>query len=147
MRGLTDYNRKLWKIGLLIVVVYVFFFSFATCPVRYGGLSKGKTQIAKIQIKELEGALQLYSYDVGKYPATEEGLDSLICSPGTSTRWRGPYLQHGHVPKDPWGRPYIYRCPGLHGAYDLYSCGADGIEGGSGEAVDVTSWDSAKARH
>ncbi len=146
MHGLPDYKRRIWKIGLCIVVGYVFFFIFATRPVPDGGLSRGKTQIAKIQIKELEGALQLYSYDVGKYPATEEGLDSLIRSPGTTNRWRGPYLQHEQVPKDPWGRPYIYRCPGMYGAYDLLSYGADGIEGGSGEAADVTNWESTKAR-
>ncbi len=41
---------------------------------------------------------------------------------------------------DPWGRPYIYVCPGQHGDYDLMSYGADGQEGGEGENADVVSW-------
>jgi general secretion pathway protein G len=35
---------------------------------------------------------------------------------------------------------YVYRFPGDHGAYDLYSLGADNGEGGDGEDQDVTSW-------
>jgi general secretion pathway protein G len=44
------------------------------------------------------------------------------------------------VPLDPWQRPYVYRIPGQHGDYDLYSMGADGQEGGDGDNADVTSW-------
>jgi general secretion pathway protein G len=35
---------------------------------------------------------------------------------------------------------YLYRIPGEHGDYDLYSLGADQAEGGEGEDADVTSW-------
>ncbi|HXX80282.1 MAG TPA: type II secretion system protein GspG, partial [Thermodesulfovibrionales bacterium] len=42
---------------------------------------------------------------------------------------------------DPWGNPYIYVCPGLHGDYDVVSYGADGKEGGEGKNADITSWD------
>ncbi len=135
-RALSE--RALWKIGVFVVTGHLFFFFFAT-PVRYGGLSRGKPQIAKIQLKELEGALQLYSYDVGKYPSTQEGLLSLIRDLHTSKRWRGPYLQH-EIPIDPWGRPYIYRCPGAHGDFDLFSYGADGVPGGTGDGADITNW-------
>ena len=39
-------------------------------------------------------------------------------------RW---YQFFKELPKDPWGNPYIYRCPGLKnpGGYDLYSAGQD----------------------
>ncbi len=99
-------------------------------------LSKSKDQIAKIQIKELEGALQLFSFDVGRFPTSGEGLDSLVRNPGNTDSWRGPYLSKD-VPKDPWGRPYGYRCPGMHADYDLYSVGADGVDGGDD---DICSW-------
>ena len=44
------------------------------------------------------------------------------------------------MPNDLWGKPYIYRSPGQHGAYDIMSYGADGQEGGTGASVDITSW-------
>ena len=34
---------------------------------------------------------------------------------------------------DPWGNPYLYQVPGEHGAFDIWSFGADGVEGGEGE--------------
>ena len=44
------------------------------------------------------------------------------------------------VPKDPWGRDYVYRSPGEHGEFDLVSLGRDGRVGGEGEDGDITSW-------
>jgi general secretion pathway protein G len=41
---------------------------------------------------------------------------------------------------DPWAHPYIYRIPGEHGDYDLYSLGADNAVGGQGENQDITNW-------
>jgi general secretion pathway protein G len=54
--------------------------------------------------------------------------------------WDGPYLKKADSLIDPWGRPYIYRFPGEHGDYDLYTLGADDQEGGEGENQDLTSW-------
>lgn len=50
-------------------------------------------------------------------------------------------LRKSSVPKDPWGNDYIYRFPGQHGAFDLYSYGADGQVGGEGEDADIVSWE------
>ncbi|MDH3594210.1 MAG: type II secretion system protein GspG, partial [Rhodospirillales bacterium] len=36
--------------------------------------------------------------------------------------------------------PYVYRHPGDHGEYDLYSLGKDGREGGEDENRDITNW-------
>ena len=125
-----------WMIGALIVILAFLLFA----PKLWTPGQKGKLQLAKIQIKELEGALQLFSMDTGRYPTTAEGLDALIHNPGMAS-WRGPYPSRYDFTKDPWGRSYVYRCPGQHGAYDLLSCGADGIEAAGGEDDDVTSWE------
>ena len=45
------------------------------------------------------------------------------------------------LPKDPWGRPYQYLNPGLHGEIDVFSFGADGQPGGTGIDNDIGSWD------
>jgi general secretion pathway protein G len=93
-----------------------------------------------IQIKEIEGGLQLFFFDSGRYPDSTEGLVSLIKRPGNLATWKGPYLNKTEVPSDPWGNPYLYRCPGDHGEYDLFSYAADGKEGGEGENADIASW-------
>ena len=51
--------------------------------------------------------------------------------------WR-PYLDQ--LPKDPWGRAYIYMNPGVKGEIDVMSFGADGQSGGEGKNADVGSW-------
>jgi general secretion pathway protein G len=46
------------------------------------------------------------------------------------------------LPVDPWGNTYQYLAPGSKGAYDLYSLGADGKEGGSDNDADIANWDN-----
>jgi len=41
---------------------------------------------------------------------------------------------------DPWDKPFQYKTPGDHGEFDLYTLGADGQDGGTGENADVVSW-------
>jgi general secretion pathway protein G len=123
-------------IELIVVLVILGLLAAVVAPSIYNKLAKGKDQIARIQIKEIEGALQLYLFDLGRYPTSGEGLDSLVRSPGNIDAWKGPYLAKD-VPNDPWGKPYMYRCPGTHGDFDLFSYGADGAEGSDD---DVCSW-------
>ncbi len=124
-------------IELIVVLVILGLLAAVVAPNVYNKLAKGKDQIAKIQIKEIEGAIQLFSFDMGRDPNTAEGLEALVRNPGISDSWKGPYLAK-ELPKDPWGRPYAYRSPGDHGGeYDLYSFGADGTEGNED---DIVSW-------
>ncbi len=125
----------------MLLLTYLF---MGLCSPLRTPLSRGKRQIAMIQMKEIENALKLYHFDLGRFPTTGEGLAALIKNPGKSSRWLGPYLNKAMIPKDPWGRSYYYRCPGLHGDYDMFSLGADGIEGGSGDNADITSWETTK---
>ncbi len=135
MAGERKSEKGFSLIELIVVLVILGLLAAIVGPNVYNKLAKGKDQIAKIQIKELEGALQLYSFDMGRYPETGEGLEALIRNPGNSDSWRGPYLAKA-LPKDPWGRPYMYRSPGQHGDFDLFSYGADGVEGED----DICSW-------
>jgi len=101
-------------------------------------IGSSKQKAAKTQIEMFGTALDSFRLSVGRYPSSAEGLQALRVNPGVDL-WDGPYLRK-EVPNDPWGRPYVYACPGQHGDYDLVSLGADGQEGGEGENADVVSW-------
>ncbi len=127
-------------IELIVVLVILGLLAAVVGPRIFDKLAQSKQQIAKIQIKELEGALSLFSFDVGRFPSTSEGLEALIRNPGNLEAWKGPYLNKNELPLDPWRKPYVYRSPGQHGDFDLFSYGPDGVEGGEGENADVVSW-------
>lgn len=126
-------------IELIVVLVILGLLATIVGPRVMDRLSEGKSEIAKLQIDQLEGALGLFRFDVGRYPTTAEGLRALIENPGVEN-WSGPYLDKQTLPKDPWGREYQYRYPGQNGEYDLYSYGADGNEGGDDANADITNW-------
>ena len=105
-----------------------------------GLLGGAKADAARIQVDRLSSVLDLYMLDAGSYPSEEEGLEALVEQPAGTERWNGPYLKKAESLIDPWGQPYVYRYPGEHGEYDLYSLGADGQVGGEGRDEDVTNW-------
>lgn len=133
------HSRGFSLIELIVVLVILGLLATVVGPSVMERLAKGKAEIAKIQIADLKGALGLFRFDVGRYPTTAEGLTALLQNPGIDN-WAGPYLDKAALPKDPWGRDYQYRSPGQFGEYDLYSLGADGVEGGEGDNQDITSW-------
>jgi general secretion pathway protein G len=130
-------SEKGWTLmELIIVLVILGLLAAVVGPKVYDKVIKSKDQIAKIQIGELESALQLFSFDVGRFPLSAEGLESLVQNTGNISSWKGPYITKA-VPKDPWDRPYVYRSPGTNGEYEIYSFGADGTEGNDD---DICSW-------
>ncbi len=102
---------------------------------------KAKAKAAKIEIEQIGQTLDLFRLEVGRYPTTQEGLQALITAPSGVPNWNGPYWKKNTLPKDPWTNEYKYASPGQHGAYDLWSYGADGKEGGEGINKDITSWE------
>jgi general secretion pathway protein G len=76
-------------------------------------------------------------------PVQEQGLRALTRKPATNpvpTLWNaGGYLQR--LPDDPWGNAYRYLNPGVHGAIDVFSYGADARQGGEGNDADIGSWE------
>ncbi len=137
-------NLGFTLIELLVVVVIIGLLAGLVAPRYFGQVGKSEVNVARAQIEALGKALDQYRLDVGSYPTTDQGLQALVSQPDGVERWQGPYLQK-QVPYDPWGRPYLYKAPGEHGDYDLSSYGADGKPGGTGENVDIKSWETAPA--
>ena len=91
----------------------------------------------KSDLQAIKQALDLYKLDNYRYPTTDQGLEALVIKPDTARNWpEGGYLHK--VPKDKWENPFVYISPGANGAFDLYSMGADGAEGGEGVAADIS---------
>lgn len=124
---------------LLVVLVIIGLLAAYVGPKYFQQIGKSEQKVARAQLDALEKALDQYRIDNGHYPSTEQGLAALTAAPTGESQWQGPYLSK-QVPKDPWGRDYLYRFPGQHGEYDAWSFGKDGREGGDGDDKDVTSW-------
>ena len=129
-------------IELMIVISIIGLLSAIVVPKLMERASEAKITAANMQIKNFKTALELFKLDNGFYPSTEQGLNSLVHKP-TIGREPTNYKKDGYIekiPLDPWGHPYIYRCPGEHAPYDIISYGADGEPGGNAESKDITSW-------
>ena len=89
---------------------------------------------AEGDIEMLADVLEQYRTEHGRYPTTAEGLEPMVAH---------QFLRK--IPLDPWHNRYHYLCPGQHNpsGFDLWSGGADGLEGGSDLNKDVTNWPGA----
>lgn len=125
---------------LVVLVILGLIAAVIAGPQVFKILGTAKSETAKMQIERIGGALDLYRLEVGRYPNEQENLVALVEPPAGVARWNGPYLKKKESIVDPWGHVYVYRVPGEHGEYDLYTLGSDNTEGGEGESADVTSW-------
>ena len=94
--------------------------------------------MAQANIATLEGVIDSFMLVYGRYPAN---LQELIERPADidEAKWEGPSVKSKDL-LDPWEHPYVYKHPGDHGPFDLYTLGKDGQEGGTGEDADITNW-------
>ncbi len=137
-------ERGFTLVEILVVIIILGLLAALVGPKLFGKVSTAKLKATKAQIELFGTALDAFRLDVGRYPTTEEGLKALREKPSGAEAWKGPYLPK-EIPVDPWGRAYIYKCPGSFGDYDLISYGLDGTEGGEGENQDVVSWKDVTA--
>ena len=128
---------------VLVVVVILGLLAALVVPRVVGRGEEAKRTAAAVQIREIEQALEMYRLDSSLYPSTAQGIEALVSKPSIPPEPRkyreGGYLRK--LPADPWGSPFVYRRPGDHGEYDLFSLGADGEEGGDGPGKDITNWE------
>ena len=123
---------------VMIVIVIMAAIAAIVGPSLFGKLDEAKIKQAKIQMKSINSALDLYNLDNSSFPTTEQGLEALIKKPEVGfipTNWRGPYINGKSIPKDPWSRSYSYQSDGS--SINLLSLGADGVAGGSDMNADI----------
>jgi general secretion pathway protein G len=125
---------------LMVVLLILALLATIAAPQVMKHLAKAKSQTAKIQVEALTASVNFFQLDTGRLPTEQEGLKVLIERPANETKWDGPYIQKSDSLIDPWGRPYLYRHPGPHRDVEILSLGADGKEGGDGDARDIGNW-------
>ena len=111
-------------------------------PNVVGKSDDAKQTKAKADIAMIEALIDQFYLDMGRYPASEEGLRVLYVSPeDPDGKWKGPYPKKP-ITGDPWDNPYGYESPGMRSMqpYEVWSFGRDGQEGGEGYDVDIVSW-------
>lgn len=140
MKRLKRTQTGFTLLELLVVLGIIALLAGIVGPQVIKHMGASKTKAAKVQIEDLAAALDMYKLDVGRYPTSAQGLGALIEKPADVDRWNGPYLRKTKLPSDPWQQPYHYVFPGEHGAFDLYTYGADEQQGGEGEDQDIVSW-------
>lgn len=138
----SSLQRGFTLIEIMVVVVIIGILAALVAPKILSRPDEARAIAAKQDIATILQALKLYRMDNFKYPATEQGLRSLVEKPATTPvppNWKaGGYLEK--LPRDPWGQYYQYLNPGLHGEIDVFSFGADGAIGGEGVDADIGSW-------
>jgi general secretion pathway protein G len=133
LEGGRNSERGMTLIEIMVVVTIIGLIAGLVGVAVMKQLDSAKKMTACNQIKEFEQALELFKLEKNQYPGTEEGLMALVT---------GKKLKGNSVPKDPWGKEYVYIFPGQHNSdsFDIMSYGADGREGGTGDGEDLTNW-------
>ena len=133
-------ERGFTLIELMVVLLILGILAALIAPNVLDRADDARVTAARTDVANLMQALKLYKLDNQRFPSAEQGLAALMTRPTADplpTNWK-PYLDQ--LPKDPWGRPYLYLNPGIKGEVDVMSYGADGQSGGEGKNADIGSW-------
>jgi len=125
-------------IEIMIVIIILGLLAGLVLPNLLGQGEQAKRKIVCIQMKSIKDALKNFKLQNGMYPTTEEGIKALLSNPDEEKYKSYPdggFLDEKE-PRDPWKNPYIYTND--EGTIEILSLGADGKEGGSAEASDIT---------
>jgi general secretion pathway protein G len=127
---------------LMVVVVIMSILALVVMPRIIDRPDQARVARVQSDLAVLSGAVKLYKLDNFRYPSTEQGLLALREAP-TIAPVPQNYASKGYIdrlPQDPWGNSYQYLQPGIHGEFDIFTLGADGVAGGDGVDADIGSW-------
>ena len=124
-------------IELMAVIIIIGILAAIVVPGYMSHTEKARMNATKAQIKQIEGAINLFKMESSRYPTTSEGLSALVTKPSD---FKGMWPKEGYlpeVPKDGWRNDFVYIYPGTSKPFDIISYGADGMEGGEDENADI----------
>ena len=124
-------------VELMVVIVILGLLAGMAMPKLMSYFGDSRVKAAGLELEIIAAALDEYKLDTGRYPSTEQGLESLMLAPEEIRGWNGPYLDKRNLLLDPWEHAYHYRFLVTDRKYVLASLGADNMEGGSREDSDI----------
>jgi general secretion pathway protein G len=123
----------------LVLLSVMCLYIIVTLWVPRRGHGPARPIAALTQLHSFAVQLRAFRDDTSFNPPGMNGLQDLVRQPAGVTNWHGPYAHD--IPKDPWGREYVYACPGEHTKsgypYDLLSLGP------VGESNWIANWTQA----
>lgn len=131
-------------IEIMVVVVILGILAAIVVPRVINRPEQARIVRAKQDIAAIDNAMDLYKLDNGTYPTTDQGVQALVTKPTSDpipANWH-QYLKQ--MPQDPWGHPYHYLNPGVHGDIDIFTYGPTGRPGGTGENAELGNWNLGK---
>ena len=125
---------------LMVVVVILSVLALVIVPRVIDRPDQARVARAQSDLAAISSAVQLYRLDNFRYPTTEQGLAALVTKPALDPAPANWTQYMDRLPVDPWGQPYQYLVPGVHGDFDIFTYGADAAPGGDGANADIGSW-------
>jgi general secretion pathway protein G len=147
----TSRNQGFTLIEIMAVVLIIGMLSGIVGFAVFQQVEKARVVTTRAQIDRLESSLELYNMDNGRFPTTEQGLDSLVSQPTGAPEplsyQPGGYIKGGQLPFDSWGNEFQYESPGSRNrdSYDLWSFGKDGAPGGEEANADIGNWSDERS--
>lgn len=113
---------------IMIVLAIISLIMGAAAFTGFTQLEKAKVKETRTVMRQVESALVQWQADSNE--TCPSGLSDLVTKKILNKE-----------PKDGWGKPFAFKCPGEHGEIDLVSKGKDGKEG---TEDDIRSWEEEK---
>lgn len=140
-------RRGFTLVEVMIVIAIILALASLIGLAVFNRFGEAQEDITRIQMKNIEDAIDSFRLDFNRYPTDEEGVSVLwspanLENPEDEDNWKA-YVDDP-IPTDQWGNPWGYRQISEYGdesEYDLWSNGPDGEEG---TEDDIVSWSEAE---
>lgn len=131
-------------IEIVITLTIIAILASGSIYLLKGQIDSAKDTRVDSDLQAIGLALQSYESRALRMPTTEQGLEALVEKPTKEPIPENYRAFMEELPKDPWGQVYKYRFPAQKSKkpYDIYTVGADGVEG---TEDDIGNWKKTPA--